>query len=56
MGDPIDDLFGPPLGECGRCHRRTWAAEEVGREDRVTQPDGYPCGGTIKSLTGAVDR
>jgi hypothetical protein len=53
MGALIDDLFDPPLGECGRCHRRTWAKEEVGREDRVQQPDGYPCGGMIDPTPAA---
>lgn len=46
----IDDLFGPPLGECGRCHRKTWAPSEVGHEDRMTQPDGFPCGGTVQPI------
>lgn len=41
-------LAGPPLGECGRCHRKTWTSSEVGQEDRLTQPDGYPCGGRIE--------
>lgn len=39
-----------PVGECGRCHRKTWFPDEVGKEDRMTQPDGYPCGGRFESL------
>lgn len=37
--------FPAPLAECGRCHRKTWTPSEVGQEDRLPQPDGYPCGG-----------
>jgi hypothetical protein len=44
-------LDAPPLGECGRCHRKTWAPSEVGQEDRMTQPDGYPCGGRIEAVS-----
>lgn len=43
----LDTLATPPLGRCNRCHRKTWAANEIGTEDRVTQPDGNPCGGKI---------
>ena len=38
----LDDA---PFAVCGRCGRHTWSEEEFGREDRMTQPDGYPCGG-----------
>lgn len=38
----------PALARCGRCHRVTFAEDEVGRECRMTQPDGYPCGGTFE--------
>jgi DNA-binding XRE family transcriptional regulator len=31
--------------QCGRCGRKTWSATEFGTEDRMTQPDGFPCGG-----------
>ena len=34
-----------PSAECLRCHRRTWSEEEFGQECRMTQPDGFPCGG-----------
>lgn len=37
----------PPLAECNRCHRKTWAPSEIGTEDRMPQPDGNPCGGRI---------
>lgn len=30
---------------CDRCGRKSWAVEAVGSEDRMTQPDGNPCGG-----------
>lgn len=39
-----------PIGECNRCHRKTWVASELNTEDRVTQPDGNKCGGQIVSL------
>lgn len=45
---PLGDwLNAPPLGQCNRCGRQTWEASEVGAEDRMTQPDGNPCGGRI---------
>jgi hypothetical protein len=34
-----------PFAICGRCQRHTWATEDFGQEDRMTQPDGFPCGG-----------
>lgn len=40
----------PASGECNRCHRKTWDAETIGTEDRMTQPDGGPCGGTFEAL------
>jgi len=42
-------LDSPPLAECGRCRRKTWSPEEVGQEDRMTQPDGFPCGGRFSN-------
>lgn len=39
-----------PLGVCNRCGRQTWAADAVGTEDRMMQPDGNPCGGLL--ITG----
>lgn len=44
-------LNAPAIGECNRCHRKTWDAETVGTEDRMTQPDGGPCGGTFEVLS-----
>ena len=44
------DLTQPALAECNRCHRRTWFAAAVGSEDRMTQPDGGPCGGRFEAL------
>jgi hypothetical protein len=41
----------PPLGRCNRCQRKTWSAKEIGREDRMAQPDGNPCGGRIVAVT-----
>lgn len=52
MTDIVDRLFDPPVGQCGRCQRRTWDPEQVGQEDRMPQPDGYPCGGRIEPLRG----
>lgn len=40
-------LDAPPLGQCNRCQRQTWAPSELNTEDRMTQPDGNPCGGRI---------
>lgn len=35
----------PPAAVCNRCGRNTWDAIAVDTEDRMTQPDGNPCGG-----------
>lgn len=40
-----------PLGECNRCRRQTWDPAELGLEDRMTQPDGNPCGGRLVGRT-----
>lgn len=40
-------LNDPALGKCNRCGRSTWSRSEVGKEDRMPQPDGGPCGGLI---------
>lgn len=45
-----DWLEAPPLGVCRRCGRKTWAESELGAEDRMTQPDGDPCGGRIEAI------
>lgn len=37
-----------PSQQCGRCGRSTWAVEQFGQEDRMPQPDGYPCGGRFE--------
>lgn len=34
-----------PFQRCGRCGRKTWHIDGFGTEDRMIQPDGYPCGG-----------
>jgi hypothetical protein len=39
-----------PLGECNRCSRKTRLESELDTEDRLTQPDGNPCGGRIVNL------
>ena len=33
------------VARCGRCGRESVAEESFGQEDRMTQPDGFPCGG-----------
>lgn len=38
-------LDAPAVAKCDRCGRSTWDAGSVGTEDRMTQPDGNPCGG-----------
>jgi hypothetical protein len=45
-------LDAPPLGQCNRCHRKTWSPDELGAEDRMTQPDGNPCGGRVVAVEG----
>lgn len=57
MADPrvrlhIDVTFpnDPHVGECNRCHRKTWDAETIGTEDRMPQPDGGPCGGMFEEV------
>jgi hypothetical protein len=37
-----------PFQQCGRCRRKTWATSDFGTECRMTQPDGYPCGGRFE--------
>lgn len=34
---------------CDRCGRSSWAPDNVGTIDRMTQPDGRPCGGTFRA-------
>lgn len=40
-----------PSQRCRRCGRFTWSAEEFDAEDRMTQPDGYPCGGRFREVS-----
>ena len=41
-----DDLPRDALvARCGRCGRESVAEESFGQEDRMPQPDGFPCGG-----------
>lgn len=40
-----------PEAVCLRCKRHTWAAAEFGKECRMTQPDGFPCGGRFTNPT-----
>jgi hypothetical protein len=49
-------LDAAPLGECRRCGRKTWAAGELGAKDRMTQPDGGPCGGLVVALCANCGR
>jgi hypothetical protein len=37
-----------PTQQCGRCRRFTWSPSEFGQECRMTQPDGFPCGGRFR--------
>jgi len=55
LGDCGTEYFSidaPPLAECDKCHRKTWAPSEVGQEDRMTQPDGRACGGRFGTPRG----
>lgn len=38
-----------PVATCSRCERETVDADLFGQEDRMTQPDGGPCGGTFSN-------
>lgn len=38
-----------PTQRCGRCGRQTVDTAQFGTEDRMTQPDGYPCGGRFEA-------
>lgn len=38
-------LTQPPVASCNRCGRLSWSGTDLGTEDRMTQPDGNPCGG-----------
>lgn len=38
-----------PVGRCNRCQRAAWDDAAIGTEDRMTQPDGAPCGGTFEA-------
>ena len=40
-----------PRQRCNRCRRYTYALSEFGAECRMTQPDGWPCGGRFGSVT-----
>jgi hypothetical protein len=41
-----------PEASCGRCGRKTWDPDQFGQEDRMTQPDGSPCGGRFSDPKG----
>lgn len=41
-----------PVGICNRCGRETVDVDQFGREDRMTQPDGNPCGGRFSDPPG----
>ena len=42
---PVHLLDDAPSRRCGRCGRTTWSVADFGGECRMSQPDGYPCGG-----------
>lgn len=50
----ITEFLSGPSATCGRCHRSTWALSEFGQEDRMTQPDGFPCGGRFSDPRGGI--
>lgn len=61
MGGEFDEMVGddipyhlrdnaPPLAQCNRCLRKSWSESEINIEDRMTQPDGNPCGGRMVAL------
>lgn len=43
-----------PVAVCGRCGRETVDVELCGQEDRMTQPDGFPCGGRFGDTVSAA--
>lgn len=51
MIDITEEFESAPSAVCGRCQRHTWAPTEFGKEDRMTQPDGFPCGGRFTDPT-----
>lgn len=44
VADPLARVETDAL-RCNRCGRYTWDLSQFGAEDRMTQPDGNPCGG-----------
>lgn len=38
-----------PSQKCGRCGRTTYSPSDFDAECRMTQPDGFPCGGRFES-------
>jgi len=51
-GEQIDGLpdylrDDAPYQHCARCGRKTCATEDFNTECRMTQPDGFPCGGSF---------
>ena len=39
----------PAVARCDGCGRSTWACEDVGKVDTMTQPNGKPCGGIFRA-------
>jgi hypothetical protein len=52
MGVWISYEPSPFVAQCNRCLRKTVSANEIGKEDRMTQPDGNPCGGFFERKAG----
>lgn len=46
------NLDASPLAVCNRCGRQSWSENAAGTLDRMTQPDGLPCGGLLVGSNG----
>ena len=46
----VDDLLGGPVARCNLCGRVSYAPDAIATEDRMTQPDGRPCGGVFEEV------
>lgn len=47
---PLTCFDGPALGECSRCHRKTWVISDIGAFCKISQPNGVKCEGVFVAL------
>jgi hypothetical protein len=48
------DLNLEPIGHCGKCARRCWKAETIGKVDEMLRPDETICGGRFVADAGVA--